>query len=77
MQCWKYGKERHGEQECRGDKKDREQSRMVGEQWDLESGSKERNREVIMLGCEEEKWEDGKIEAILDTGCRGNVCGLR
>ena len=35
-----------------------------------------RNREVVMLGereRERENWEDGKIEPMLDTGCRGNL----
>ena len=63
------------EKECRVDKKNREQSRMGGEHQDFEGGNKEGNREAVMLGDERKRkqWEEGKIEAILDTRYRGNV----
>ena len=58
------------------EEKDREHRKMVGEHQELEFESKERNREAAMLGGEREEWEDGKIEAIMDIGYRGNLCGL-
>ena len=37
-----------------------------------------RGREVMFGGGgEEEEWQDGKIEPILDIGCSSSLCGLR
>ena len=74
--CWKCGVEGHKEKEC---KMDREGKGNLNNRGGEQEGRNDGRIESVMLGEERgrEEWEQARIEAILDTGCRGNLCGLK
>ena len=80
VRCWKCGVEGHRERDCRVGESERASGGCSGGQYET---GKNRGRcqtrisDVWWVKREREEWEQRKIKAILDTGCWGNLCGLK
>ena len=79
LKCWKRGVEGHRERDCQVVKAEGTRGGWSGGQYGMRKNGGSEQEESVMFGGEREKeeWEQEKIEAILDTGCWGNLCGLK